>query len=68
MPLRTPLQCAECGREAGETADGWRAYLAVTDQSDEEVEVDAFCPQCAWREFEKFEPEADTEMRGERAR
>jgi hypothetical protein len=40
-------------------ADGWRAYLAVTDESDEEVEVDVFCPLCAWREFENFQ-QADT--------
>jgi RNA polymerase subunit RPABC4/transcription elongation factor Spt4 len=58
MKVRTPSN--ECGREADETADGWRAYLAVTDESDEELEVDAFCPECASREFEESPPEADT--------
>jgi hypothetical protein len=52
MPVRTSLQCAECGLEADETADGWRAYLAVTDASDEEFEIDVFCSECASREFE----------------
>jgi hypothetical protein len=60
MHLRTPLRCAECGREASESDDGWRAYLAVREESDEELEVGVFCRPCAWREFEKFEPETDT--------
>ena len=41
---RTPLRCAECGREADEAADGWRAYLAVMDESDHGLEVKVFCP------------------------
>jgi DNA-directed RNA polymerase subunit RPC12/RpoP len=60
MRVRTPLQCAECGREADETAGGWRAYLAVADESDNEVEVKVLCPECAGREFEGPLPEADT--------
>jgi hypothetical protein len=48
----TSLRCAECGRQADETADGWRAYLAVIDESDEDLEVEVFCPECAEREFE----------------
>jgi hypothetical protein len=59
MRVLTPLQCAECGRAASENADGWRAYLAVTDESDEELEVDVFCPECASREFGESPREAD---------
>jgi hypothetical protein len=38
-------------READQTADGWRAYLAATEEEDNGLEVDVFCPQCASREF-----------------
>jgi DNA-directed RNA polymerase subunit RPC12/RpoP len=51
VSVRTPLRCAECGREADETADGWRAYLWERVRSDDR-EVIVFCPECASREFE----------------
>jgi hypothetical protein len=41
------LVCAECGAQADEDAEGWRAYLT----SDEPEEVATFCPKCAEREF-----------------
>jgi hypothetical protein len=60
MHVRASLQCAECGREADQAADRWRAYLSVTDESDEELEVDVFCPGCAEREFEGPTSEVET--------
>jgi hypothetical protein len=60
MGVRTALRCAECGHEADETAGGWRAYLAVMDESDHGLEVKVFCPECAAREFEESPPQADT--------
>lgn len=51
VSVRTPLRCAECGREAHEAADGWRAYLWESETSDDR-EVTVFCPECASREFE----------------
>jgi hypothetical protein len=51
VSVRTSLRCAECGRTADETADGWKAYLAVTEEDDNDLEVDVFSPECAAREF-----------------
>jgi DNA-directed RNA polymerase subunit RPC12/RpoP len=51
MRVGTPLRCVECGREADETGEGWRAHLAVADEADEELDTAVFCPECAAREF-----------------
>ena len=48
------LVCAECDRRSDERADGWRAYLAIDDDSGDEVVC--FCQQCAQREFGAIDP------------
>jgi Zn finger protein HypA/HybF involved in hydrogenase expression len=50
VSVRTPLQCAECGREADEIADGWKAYLSENETNDDR-DVILFCPECDSREF-----------------
>jgi hypothetical protein len=45
--------CAECEREAGEAAVGWRGYLVNADDDDSELEVLFFCPTCVAREFSR---------------
>lgn len=59
------LRCEECGAEAEENAEGWRAYLTVDD------EVAGYCPDCSEREFgttkEQRGPESNWEARTTRA-
>jgi hypothetical protein len=49
-PEARPLRCAECGREADDTARGWRA-LHGRETPEDEPEAFVFCPGCAEREF-----------------
>jgi hypothetical protein len=53
-PAGAPSAAAKLAKPT--TAGG----LTLPLRSDEELEVDVFCPQCAWREFEEPLPEADT--------
>jgi hypothetical protein len=46
LPLT--LSCVECGAEADDEAEGWKAYLT----NDEPPETATYCPACAEREFE----------------
>jgi Zn finger protein HypA/HybF involved in hydrogenase expression len=47
------LRCAECGAEPADGL-GWRAYLVVGPEHDEETEqAVVFCPECAAREFDR---------------
>jgi Zn finger protein HypA/HybF involved in hydrogenase expression len=47
------LRCAECGAESAD-GRGWRAYLVVGPEHDEETEeAVVFCPECAAREFDE---------------
>jgi len=46
-----PLTCSECEVEADECARGWLAYLVDLPDDEDEVELIAFCPMCAAREF-----------------
>jgi hypothetical protein len=50
VSVRTPLQCAECDREADEIADGWKAYLWENETNDNRDGI-LFCPECDSREF-----------------
>ena len=43
------LRRAECGREQRDGERGWRALL--TQEEDDTIGVDVFCPECAIREF-----------------
>ena len=47
------LVCAECGRESVEHAHGWRAsFLSADDELPlQDDELEAWCPDCAPREF-----------------
>jgi hypothetical protein len=46
------LVCEECGRVAPDNAKGWRAFLGVDVNEEEEgTRVYIFCPECAEREF-----------------
>jgi hypothetical protein len=51
METSVALRCVECGAEADEIANGWRAYRAGDLEEDDVVEVLMFCPACAEREF-----------------
>lgn len=46
-PSTERLVCAECGKQADEQAECWRAYFT----DDEPKEIRTFCPDCAEREF-----------------
>jgi hypothetical protein len=41
-------------------ADGWRAYLGVSETNDKEPETFVFCPECASREFGQAAVESDS--------
>jgi len=43
------MRCAECGAEADERAEGWRAMLGLED--DDTVVTVVVCPECFEREF-----------------
>jgi len=43
------MTCAECGADADEQAQGWRAMLGLED--DDTVVTVVLCPECAEREF-----------------
>jgi hypothetical protein len=46
------LRCSQCGMESTD-GFGWRAYLTVGPEHDEEIEeVAVFCPACAALEFD----------------
>lgn len=45
------LTCLECGARSDEHARGWRAYIGGGFDNGP-VEVGAFCPDCAAREFD----------------
>ena len=45
-----PLRCLECGEEADEAAEGWKALLGGGYEG-EPREIGIFCPDCAEREF-----------------
>jgi hypothetical protein len=51
--VRQALICAECEREADETAVGWRCYLVDADDGEDEDELIFFCPTCFAREFSR---------------
>jgi hypothetical protein len=44
------IQCVECGELAEGAAVGWKAYLGGGFEG-VPLEVAAFCPECATREF-----------------
>src|SRR5690348_4597731 len=44
------VECVECGEVAEGSADGWKAYLGGGFEG-LPLEVAAFCPTCAAREF-----------------
>ncbi len=48
------LKCVECGREAGEIAPGWQAYLVGDPEIEDDEEIVVYCPDCARREFGPF--------------
>jgi DNA-directed RNA polymerase subunit RPC12/RpoP len=48
------LKCVECGREAGEIAPGWQAYLVSDPDIEDDEEIVVYCPDCARREFGPF--------------
>ena len=45
------MECVECGVEADERAEGWRAYRADEPYTDEPPELAFYYPLCAEREF-----------------
>ena len=47
------LVCAECEREAHESARGWLAFLVDLADDEEEPEVVIFCSACGAREFSR---------------
>ena len=47
------LVCAECEREAHESARGWLAFLVDLADDEEEPEVVIFCSACRAREFSR---------------
>lgn len=49
IELRT-LRCTECGAPSTGEARGWKAYVGGGYEG-EPLEVGAFCPDCADREF-----------------
>ena len=51
--MRQALICAECEREADETAAGWRGYHVDADDDEDEDEILFFCPSCVAREFSR---------------
>jgi hypothetical protein len=48
------LTCEECGAEAPDAAEGWRAYIAggLEGEEDEEPSAHLFCLECSEREFD----------------
>jgi hypothetical protein len=45
------MRCQECGVDADERAEGWRAYHGHEPDEGEEPFVVFYCPVCAEREF-----------------
>jgi hypothetical protein len=54
------LECVECGKEAGEIAPGWQAYLVGDPDIEDDEEVVVYCPDCARREFGPFDAGSKT--------
>ena len=50
QPAERTIQCVECGAIAEGHAEGWKAYLGGGFEG-LPLEVAAFCPACAAREF-----------------
>jgi hypothetical protein len=51
--MRQSLVCEECGRKADVKAIGWRGYLVVAEEDEDEDEVLFFCSTCVAREFSR---------------